>query len=155
MFRPLDVARELEIQGMRSFVVIMLLALAVPATARAQAESAAAKKAGKAKFDPAKVVSVQGTVLGEQRVDHGKGVKAVRLVVKVGDEQVSVHLGPDAWIDKQTVKFARGDEVTVKGSKFTYENKYGLIAQTVTRGDATLVLRDASGKPAWGAPKAK
>lgn len=140
---------------MRVLVAILLFALAVPATAHAQAESAAAKKAGKAKYDPTKVVTVQGTVLGEQRVDHGKAAKAVRLVLKVGDEQVSVHLGPDTWIDKQAVKFARGDEVSVKGSKFTYDNKYGLIAQAVTRGDATLVLRDASGKPAWGSSKAK
>jgi hypothetical protein len=52
-------------------------------------------------------------------------------------------------VDKQSLKFTRGDEVTVKGSKFTYENKYGLIAQVITRGDASMVLRDGSGKPAW------
>ena len=65
-------------------------------------------------------MTVNGTVLGEQRVEHGKGPKAVRLVIKVGDEQVSVQLGPDVCVDKQNVKFAAGDEVTVKGSKFTY-----------------------------------
>jgi hypothetical protein len=133
---------------MRFLVVSMVLALAAPAVVHAQSEGG--KKAAKAKYDPAKVVTVHGTVLGEQRVENSKGSKAVRLVVKVGDDQVSVHLGPDAWVDKQSVKFARGDEVTVKGSKFTYENKYGLIAQSVSRGDATLVVRDASGKPAWG-----
>ena len=133
---------------MRFLVVAIALALAAPVSVHAQSEGG--KKAAKAKYDPSKVVTVQGTVLGEQRVENSKGSKAVRLVVKVGDEQVSVHLGPDAWVDKQAVKFAPGDEVTVKGSKFTYADKYGLIAQSVSRGDATLVVRDGSGKPAWG-----
>jgi hypothetical protein len=132
---------------MRFLVASLVLALATPVAVQAQADGG--KKAAKAKYDPSKVVTVSGTVLGEQRVANGKGAKAVRLVLKVGDEQVSVHLGPDAWVDKQPVKFGRGDEVSVKGSKFTYENKYGLIAQSVTRGDSTLVLRDPAGKPAW------
>jgi DNA/RNA endonuclease YhcR with UshA esterase domain len=131
----------------KTFLVAMMIALIAPAITHAEADGG--KKAGKARYDPAKVVTVKGTVLGEQKVDNGKGAKAVRLVLKVGDDQVSVHLGPDSWVDKQALKFTRGDEVTVKGSKFTYENKYGLIAQVITRGDASMVLRDGSGKPAW------
>ncbi len=132
---------------MRTLFVAMVIALVAPAVTHAEADGG--KKAAKARFDSGKVVTVKGTVLGEQKVDHGKGAKAVRLVVKVGDDQVSVHLGPDTWVDKQALRFARGDEITVKGSRFTYDNKYGLIAQVITRGDASMVLRDASGKPAW------
>ena len=128
-------------------LLALLLALA---SAPALADStAAAGKPAKAKFDPATVVTVTGKVLGEQRVDSGKGIKAVRLVIKVGDEQVSVQLGPDSFVDGQKTRFVAGDEVTVKGSKFTYSNKYGLIAQAVTRGTETVVFRSAKGKPAW------
>ncbi len=127
---------------------LLLLALLAPVSALAQAEAPAGQKS-KVKYDPATVVTVKGTVLGETRVDRGKGHKAVHLVVKVGDDQVSVHLGPDNWVDRQSVKFAKGDEVTVKGSKFTYNGKYGLIAQTVAKGSETLTARDAAGKPVW------
>jgi len=52
-------------------------------------------------------------------------------------------------MDKQTVKFAKGDAITVKGSKVTFEGKPALIAVSVTKGATTLVFRDASGVPAW------
>lgn len=132
---------------MRTLFVATVIALTAPAVTHAEAEGG--NKSAKARYDPAKVVTVKGTVLGEQKVDTARGAKAVRLVLKVGDDQVSVHLGPDSWVDKQSLKFTRGDEITVKGSKFTYENKYGLIAQVITRGDASMVLRDGSGRPAW------
>jgi hypothetical protein len=140
---------------MRILSLAVLLAALAPAPALAEAAPSGGKGAGKAKFDPATVVTVTGKVLGEQRVDHGKGPKAVRLVVKVGDDQISVQLGPDSFVDGQKVKFAAGDEVTVKGSKFVYGggSKFGLIAQSVTRGSDTVTFRSAKGKPAWSVAK--
>jgi hypothetical protein len=134
---------------MRTLSLVLLLAVLAPAGAHAESTATSGKKASKAKFDPATVVTVTGTVLGEQRVDTGKGPKAVRLVIKVGEEQVSVQLGPDSYVDGQKTRFAVGDTVSVKGSKFTYSNKYGLIAQAVTRGAETVVFRDPKGKPVW------
>jgi hypothetical protein len=134
---------------MKRFWMAVLLAWATPALVLAETGASQAKKAPKAKFDPATVITVSGTVLGEQRIDHGKGPKAVRIVVKVGDEQVSVQLGPDAYVDKQKVKLTAGDQVSVKGSKVAYGDRYGLIAQSVTRGGETVIFRDAKGKPAW------
>jgi hypothetical protein len=134
---------------MRTLSLVLMLAVLAPTPARADSTPAAGKTAAKAKFDPATVVTVSGTVLGEQRVETGKGPKAVRLVIKVGEEQVSVQLGPDSYVDGQKTRFAVGDTVTVKGSKFTYNNKYGLIAQAVTRGTETVVFRDPKGKPVW------
>jgi hypothetical protein len=140
---------------MKRSSVLLLVAILAPHPVLAQAEPAAARKPAKVKFDPAKVVTVSGLVLAEQRVDHGKGVKSVRLIVKVGEEQLSVHLGPDTWVDRQKVRLVKGDEVTVKGSKFTYDGGSGVIAQAVTRGGDTLVIRDANGKPAWSGQVAK
>ncbi len=135
--------------------VLLLLALLALAPVPARADSPPPRTAAKVRFDPSKVVTVSGTVLGEHRADHGKGVKSVRLVVKVDSEQVSVHLGPDTWVDRQKPTFAKGDEVTVKGSRFDYDGGVIIIAQSVTRGGETLVLRDATGKPAWSGQVAK
>jgi hypothetical protein len=130
---------------MKRLGMVLMLATLLPAPVLA----GSAGKSAKAKYDPATVVTVKGTVLGETRVENGQGRKAVRLVVKVGEDQVSVHLGPDEWVDRQKVRFAKGDEVTVKGSRFTYADKFGVIAQSVARGGETLVLRNESGKPLW------
>ncbi len=138
---------------MKMLRTVLLLAALAPALAVAEGEAVQARKGAKVKWDPSTVVTLTGTVLGEQRVDHGKGAKAVRVVLKAGDQQVSVQLGPDSYVDKQKVKLAKGDEVSVRGSRFTYEGKAGIIAQVVTRGGETLVLRDAAGKPAWGAAR--
>ena len=137
---------------MRILTLLALLAVLAPVPGLAETTGSPGKKPARAKFDPATVVTLTGTVLGEQRVQTKNGLKAVRLVVKVGDEQVSVQLGPDSFVDGQKTRFAPGDEVSVKGSKFTYSNTYGLIAQAVTRGTETVVFRDAKGKPAWKAP---
>jgi hypothetical protein len=134
---------------MRTLSLVLLLAVLAPSAVRAESTATSGKKAAKAKFDPATVVTVAGTVLGEQRVDTGKGPKAVRLVIKVGEQQISVQLGPDSYVDGQKTRFAAGDQVSVKGSKFTYGDKYGLIAQAVTRGSDTVVFRDPKGKPVW------
>ncbi len=140
---------------MNRLSVLLLVAMLAPLPVQAQVEGSLPRKPAKVKFDPARVVTVDGTVLGEQRVDHGKGSRSVHLVVKVGEEQLSVHLGPDTWVDRQKVKFAKGDLVTVRGSRFTYGDRAGIIAQSVTRGGDTLVFRDASGKPAWSGQIAK
>ncbi len=122
--------------------IVLVLALLALSPVPALADAPAARKPARVRFDPAKVVSVAGTVLGEHRVDHGKGVK-------------SVHLGPDTWVDRQKLTFEKGDEVTVTGSRFTYDGGVVIIAQSVTRGADTLVVRDAAGKPAWSGQVAK
>jgi hypothetical protein len=77
------------------------------------------------------------------------GHSGVHLALKTADGEIPVHLGPDFWVDKQTVKFAKGDEITVKGSRITFEGKPALIAVTVSKGATTLVLRDEKGTPVW------
>jgi hypothetical protein len=134
---------------MKKLSLLALLVVA-PALALAQGGPPPGKGPGAMRlFDAATVVTITGTVTGETRVDRGMGHAGVHLLVKTADGEIPVHLGPDFWVDKQTVKFAKGDEVTVKGSRITFEGKPAIIAVTVTKGGATLVLRDAQGAPAW------
>ncbi len=134
---------------MRKLALLAAL-LAVPALSLAQGGPPPGRGPGGMRmFDPATVVTVTGTVTGETRVDRGMGHSGVHLSLKTADGEIPVHLGPDFWVDRQAVKIVKGDEVTVKGSKVTLDGKPALIAQTVTKGGATLVLRDAKGVPAW------
>jgi hypothetical protein len=138
---------------MKALFLIPALALLSPVLASAEGAAAASRGPAKAKYDTSTVVTLSGTVLGEARVDTGKSVKGVRLVLKTADGQVSVHLGPDTWVDKQKMKLAKGDEVTVRGSRFTHDGRPVVLAQSVVRGGETLVIRDESGKPAWAKSK--
>jgi hypothetical protein len=131
-------------------VTLLAILIAAPALSQAQGGPPPGKGPGAMRmFDPSTVVTVTGSVLGESRIDRGMGHSGVHLSVKTADGEISVHLGPDFWVDKQTVKFAKGDEISVKGSKVSFEGKPAIIAETVTRGATTLVLRDAAGVPVW------
>jgi hypothetical protein len=74
----------------------------------------------------------------------------IHLVMKTDQkETISVHLGPEWFLDNQDVQIAKGDAITVNGSKVTYENKPAIIAKTIEKGDSVLELRDDNGFPKW------
>jgi hypothetical protein len=124
--------------------ISVIAALAAPA-AHAQGRSATAERL----FDPATVTTVEGEITEIQRISRGRRHEGVHLLLSTGSETLDVHLGPEAYVDRQSVKLAKGDRVEVKGSRVTLDAKPAIIAQEVTRGDERIELRDASGTPAW------
>jgi hypothetical protein len=100
-------------------------------------------------FDPATVTTVEGEILEIQRIPRGRRHEGVHVILAMGAERLDVHLGPDSYVDRQTLKLAKGDRVEVKGSRKTLDGSAVIIAQEVRRGDERLVLRDAVGVPAW------
>jgi hypothetical protein len=136
---------------MKTKTILLAALLAVPALALAQSGPPPGKGPGGASrmFDPATVTTITGTVVKEERVDRGMGHKGVHLVLKTAEGEVSVHLGPDFYVDAQSLKVAAGDALTVKGSRITFEGKPVILAVTVTKGGATTTLRDDAGRPAW------
>jgi hypothetical protein len=100
-------------------------------------------------YDPAKVEVVAGQVVSlEQITGRGPGA-AVVLKVNTGNETLSVHLGPQWFIDKQDMKLAAGDTVEIKGAKATRAGADIFIAAEVKKGSSVLKLRDENGVPAW------
>jgi len=135
----------------KSWLVAAMMMLA-SALASAQGGPPAGKGPANRMYDPATVVTVSGTVTGEARIDRGHGHKGVHLTLKTADEELAVHLGPDFWVDQRKVKIAKGDTITVKGSKITFDGGPAVIAQAVTKGGETLILRSPEGAPVWQRP---
>lgn len=133
------------------WLVLVLVALA-PASSLAQGGPPPGKGSAQRMYDPATVVTLSGTVTAESRVDRGRGHKGIHLTLRTAEGEISVHLGPDSWVDQQKVRLAKGDSVTVKGSKVTFDGGPAIIAQSVTRGGETLVLRSPDGVPVWPRP---
>jgi hypothetical protein len=101
-------------------------------------------------YDPATVATVSGTVEFVNKVTPMKGMySGIHLAVKVDNEVVDVHLGPEWYIERLDTKIEKGDKIEVKGSKVTIAGKSAVIAAEVKKGDSVLVLRDANGIPAW------
>ena len=101
-------------------------------------------------YDPSKAETIQGQVLKVDVIESRKGVhSAVSLTVDESGKTITVHLGPQAYIDSQPVKIAEGDQVEITGVRIMQGDKEILVAGQVKKGDQVLKLHDESGRPLW------
>jgi len=101
-------------------------------------------------YNPANMVTLSGEVIGlEQTVPMKRMNQGIALVVKTEKETVTVHLGPNWYMERLDTKIAKGDQVEVKGVRTTLAGKSVVLAAEVKKGDSVLVLRDSSGIPVW------
>lgn len=101
-------------------------------------------------YDPATVDTVSGEVVKIDKITPVKGWSyGVHLLLKTDKEEISVHLGPGWYVEKQGGQFAPGDRIEVKGSRITYKGKPVIIASEVRKSDKVLQLRDDNGLPLW------
>jgi hypothetical protein len=101
-----------------------------------------------------------GTCRSRRRAESGAAARSydlprpgmspgVHLLVDTGKERLSVHVGPEWYIERQDVPLEPGDAIEVKGSRITFEGKPALVAAEVRKGADVLRLRDEDGFPAW------
>lgn len=75
---------------------------------------------------------------------RGMGLKAT---LDTKDGKRVVHLGPSAWLESHGLKLEKGDALTVKAKPMASGGEW--IAYEVTKGKATVTLRDDTGRPLW------
>ncbi len=101
-------------------------------------------------FDPKTVETVRGEVVSVDKIVPRKGMSyGLHAVLKTDKEEISVHLGPGWYMEKQEFKVATGDTIEVKGSRIAFRGKPAIIAEEVKKGEGVLKLRDEAGVPAW------
>ncbi|MDA8155100.1 MAG: hypothetical protein M0Z52_01395 [Actinomycetota bacterium] len=101
-------------------------------------------------YNPQTIETVSGVVESVEKFKPMRGMySGIHLMVKTEKGVVPVHLGPDWYIDRQDVKFKKGDKVDVTGSKITFDGKPAIIAQQIKKDGGTLVLRNSAGIPEW------
>jgi hypothetical protein len=103
-------------------------------------------------YNTTTVVTVRGEVLALDRIRPLKGMAyGVHLTLRTDHGTLSVHLGPEWYLENQDIKIMPKDSLEVTGSKIVLEGKPALIAARVKRGDEHLKLRDENGVPFWSA----
>lgn len=101
-------------------------------------------------YDVTTFTQIAGVILKvEQIVPMNRMSSGIHLLVKTASETISVHLGPQWYIDKQSIKFQAGDKVEVKGSRVVVQETPAIIAREIIKGSSVLILRDENGIPAW------
>lgn len=105
-------------------------------------------------FNAGAVVTVSGEVVQVDTFTPWKAMaNGVRVLLKVAEELVPVHMGPQWFLDHQELRVARGDRIDVRGARVTFQGEPVIMASVVTRGNQTMRLRDESGRPVWSAAK--
>jgi hypothetical protein len=75
-------------------------------------------------YDPKTVETVRGEVEREDVFTPMKGMSGgVHLMLKTNTGAVSVHLGPQWYLNNQDVQIRPGDRVEVTGSRITFDGK--------------------------------
>ncbi len=101
-------------------------------------------------YNPKTIETIAGEVVSVEKIAMEMNMsEGVHIVLKAATETISVHLGPDWYIENQDVKIESKDKVEIKGSRITFEGKPAIIAEEVKKGDEVLMLRDASGVAVW------
>ena len=105
------------------------------------------------KFNVENIETVQGEVTAvDQFTPMNDMMAGVRMTVRSGNnDNVIVHLGPAWYIDRQYLRFERGDQVRVTGSRVQIDGQRTYMATEIRRGDEVLLLRDRDGLPRWDA----
>jgi hypothetical protein len=105
-------------------------------------------------YDATTIETVRGTVASIEEFSPIEGMSAGIGVGLTTDDQtrtILVHLGPSWFLQNQDFKIEEGDEITVTGSRVTFQNEPAIIASEVTKGEESLGLRDTDGNPLWTA----
>lgn len=101
-------------------------------------------------YDAAKVETFSGVVTSVDTIKPMRGMsRGVHLTVKTDREDISVHLGPEWFIENQDAGIGKGDRVEVTGSRITFEGRPAVIASEVEKDGQVLRLRDDDGFPLW------
>lgn len=125
-----------------SLTAIVLLSIAPLALA----QKTDAKKPA-AKYDAATEVKLKGTI-EEVKVDPAEN-EGTHLMLKSGTDTILVHVAPPEFLKEYEINLAKGDQVTVLGSKLTIDGTDEVLAKEITKGDNTATLRDRKGTPVW------
>jgi hypothetical protein len=134
-------------------VAFALTALATPVFAQCPCcrHAAQGPPSGKGmpNYDSSAEVTLKGTVEAVELQDSSMGWQGLHLKLKTESGVVEVHMGPSWFAQEKGFEFAKGDAIEVLGSRQTLGGVDSLLAREITRGDKTLILRDARGIPAW------
>ncbi len=102
-------------------------------------------------YNPKTVETLMGEIASVETLKAGRMDIPGRVILnlKTAKETVMVYVGPEWYVKQQGIKLVAGDQVEVKGSRVTMDDKPYIIPNYVKKNERVLELRDDTGMPAW------
>ncbi|MBN1531244.1 MAG: DNA-binding protein [Spirochaetes bacterium] len=136
---------------MRRNVITLMIALGIfAAIADSYSQQGRRRWASRRNYNPATVETVTGridTVISTPAT-KGRSARGIHLALTSTSGAWEAHLGPAGFLGGK-ISFARGDTVTIVGSRVSMGGKRVIIAKTVTKGTTVVTLRNDDGTPLW------
>jgi hypothetical protein len=101
------------------------------------------------KYDSQTETKTKGVIEEIKTFTLGKRTDYTEAIVKSGDDKIEIYLSPKPYQDEMGISFAKGDEISVTGSKVKQEDASVILAREIVKGPDTLMFRDDKGKPVW------
>jgi hypothetical protein len=95
------------------------------------------------------VQQINGTGPAGQTWNCPRGWTGTHVMLKTDTGTLAVHVGPSAYLAGKNFSIAKGDKLTILGSKVQYRGSDFLIAKEITKGSEVLTLRNSAGFPLW------
>jgi hypothetical protein len=126
-------------------IVFAALVAGLPATAQKKPSSGPSAP----KYDLQTETKIKGTVDEVKLPPKGSEKEIAHLQVKDGANSIDAYLCPKTFLDDMGMSFAKGDEITMTGSKVKQGDADLFLVREIVKGNDTFVLRDAKGEPVW------
>jgi hypothetical protein len=131
-------------------ISLFLLTLSILlCSAAAVSQKAAAAIAVLPKYDSQTETKAKGVVEDLKVFTLGKRNDYTELMVKSGNDTLEIYLSPKPFEDEMGISFAKGDEISITGSKIKEEDGDVILAREIVKGVDTFMFRDDKGKPVW------
>jgi hypothetical protein len=132
----------------RQIIFLMVFgALVVGPLASAQKKQPGGPSAPK--YDLQTETKIKGTVDEVKLPPKGSEKEIAHLQVKDGANSIDAYLCPKTFFDDMGMSFAKGDEITMTGSKVKQGDADLFLVREIAKGNDTFVLRDPKGEPVW------
>lgn len=101
-------------------------------------------------FNPGALETLRGKVISVDRFTPFRQMGYGFLVLlQTPSGPIDVHVGPGWYVTQQGFELSPGDEIVVRGSRITFEDKPAIMAIRIQKGQRVLELRGEDGTPVW------
>lgn len=124
------------------------MALALVAGSVSAQKAGGGRRTAPRNYNVSTETTIHGTISAIERLT-GRGQQGLHLVVRTSAGDNTVHVGPQWYVDEQSLTLRKGDDIRVVGSRVTLNSRSVIIARTITKGNQTMQLRRTDGTPLW------
>jgi hypothetical protein len=133
-------------RALKVLSIPLLLLLCVPA---GLSQKAPLVDSSLPKYDLQTEAKTDGVIDEVNQLSVGTRKDFTELIIKSGADKLHIYVSPKPFQEEIGVSFAKGDRVSVTGSKVKQDTSEVILARELVKGTDTLMFRDTKGNPVW------